>query len=138
MTLRALVDTGPLVALLDRAERAHAAVRAAFAAHESAELVTTEAVITEASYLLDFSVELQAALRTLLGAGHIRVEPVGAADRGRLAALIAKYRGLPMDYADATRVLAAERLSITRVLTLDRRDFGLYRVGRKRFQIDPR
>jgi len=43
-----------------------------------------------------------------------------------------------MDYAHATLVLAAERLSITRVLTLDRRDFGLYRVGRRGFQIFPR
>lgn len=138
MVLRALVDTGPLVALLDRSERAHASVRAAFAAHESAELITTEAVITEASDLLDFSVELQSALQVLLGSGHLRVEPMTTADRSRLAALIAKYRALPMDYADATLVLAAERLSITRILTLDRRDFGVYRVGRRVFQIYPR
>ena len=43
-----------------------------------------------------------------------------------------------MDYADATLVLLAERLGTTRIVTLDRRDFGVYRVGRKAFQILPR
>jgi predicted nucleic acid-binding protein len=39
-----------------------------------------------------------------------------------------------MDYADATLVLLAERLDTMRVFTLDRRDFGVYRVGRRRFE----
>lgn len=133
-----LVDTGPLVALLDRSDRARDAVRGAFASLEKAELVTSEAVVTEASCLLDFSIEAQASLQTLLAAGNIRVERIARTERSRLAALVTKYRSLPMDYADATLVLLAERLGTTRVLTLDRRDFGVYRVGRKAFQMLPR
>jgi len=49
-----------------------------------------------------------------------------------------KYRDLPMDLADAALVRVAERESIRRVLTLDQRDFGVYRLARKgRFTLLP-
>ena len=38
-----------------------------------------------------------------------------------------KYADLPMDYADATLVLLAERLRVFEVLTLDRRGFSVFR-----------
>jgi predicted nucleic acid-binding protein len=132
-----LVDTGPLVALLDPSDRERPRCRSALDRLEAFELVTTEAVITEASYLLDFSIEAQAGLQHLLSSGRPRVEPVTKADRPRLAELLDKYRDLPMDYADATLVVLAERLGCARVFTLDRRDFGVYRVGRKRFELVP-
>ena len=43
-----------------------------------------------------------------------------------------KYRDLPMDLADAALVRVAERESIRRVLTLDQRDFSVYRLARKK------
>jgi predicted nucleic acid-binding protein len=43
-----------------------------------------------------------------------------------------------MDYADCTLVLLAERLKVTRVFTLDVKDFRIYRVGRARFRIVPK
>lgn len=43
-----------------------------------------------------------------------------------------------MDYADATLVVMAERLGTTSVFTLDRRDFGAYRAGRRGFDVLPR
>jgi predicted nucleic acid-binding protein len=104
---------------------------------ERADLVTSEAVITEAAYLLDFSVEAQSALMHLLASGRPRVESIGAADRARIAELMARYSNLPMDYADATLVLISERLAAQRVFTLDRRDFGIYRVGRRQFKLMP-
>jgi len=42
-----------------------------------------------------------------------------------------------MDFADATLVVLAERLRTTAVLTFDRRDFGVYRVGRRKFRLVP-
>lgn len=142
-----LVDTGPLVALLDRSERERPRVLAAFGALERARFVTSEAVVTEASYLLAAgggaarvprSAERPVALQSLLASGRIEVAHVGAEDRARLGALMKQYASLPMDYADATLVLLAERLDTTRVMTLDRRDFGVYRVGRKGFQVLPK
>ncbi len=48
------------------------------------------------------------------------------------------YRDLPMDYADASLVALAEALDTDLVLTTDRRDFSVYRIGRHRpFRIVP-
>jgi predicted nucleic acid-binding protein len=132
-----LVDTGPLVALLDRSDAAHSKCRAFLDTLESRELVTTEAVITEAEYQLDFSVDAQSALQYLLAEGRPRVEAIAARERPRIAELLGRYANLPMDYADATLVVLAERLGSTLVFTLDRRDFSLYRAGRRHFEILP-
>src|SRR5207244_13554869 len=101
----------------------------------SADLVTTEAVVTEASYLLDHSPGLQVTLQRLLAGGRPRVEAPSSRERLRIAELLEKYSDQPMDYADATLVVLAERLRTTRIFTLDRRDFSVYRIGRKRFEM---
>jgi len=132
-----LVDTGPLVALLDPSDRARSRCRAWLDRLTRSELVTTEAVVTEAEYLLDFSVEAQAALMHVLASGRPRVESIDVADRPRIAELMHRYADLPMDYADATLVRLAERLGTSKVFTLDRRDFGIYRAGRRRFDLMP-
>ena len=137
MAAAVLVDTGPLVALLDPSDAAHAHCRATLDSLESRELVTTEAVITEAAYLLDFSREAQSALQHLFASGRPRVEPLAPRDRIRIAELLERYADLPMDYADATLVLLAERMGTTRIFTLDRRDFSIYRAGRRRFDLLP-
>ena len=133
-----LVDTGPLVALLDPSDAARPACRVCLEALERSDLVTTEAVVTEAAYLLDFSIQSQAALLELLASGRPRVEALSPRDRLRAAELLGKYADLPMDYADATLVVLAERLRARRVFTLDRKDFAVYRVGRRRLSILPR
>ena len=49
---------------------------------------------------------------------------------------MARYRNVPMDFADATLVLLASRLRMTAVCTLDRRGFRTYRIGsRKSFDL---
>ena len=54
-------------------------------------------------------------------------------------ALMRRYAGVPMDYADATLVALAERLGIRQVFTFDRRGFRQYRgaTGRAPFTIIP-
>jgi uncharacterized protein len=55
----------------------------------------------------------------------------------RIKALMQKYRDLPMDFADAALVRAAERQGITRIVTLDRH-FHVYRLPRRaRFAVLP-
>lgn len=132
-----LVDTGPLVALFDPSDRDRARCRACLDSLDDADLVTTEPVVTEALYLLAFSTRAQVALLEFLASGRPRVEPLGAGDRRQAARLIAKYADLPMDYADATLVVLAERLDTTRVFSLDRKDFGIYRVHRRRLVVIP-
>ena len=55
----------------------------------------------------------------------------------RMSALMEKYKDIPMDFADASLVAAAERLGTNRIFTLDS-DFYIYRInGRKHFEIIP-
>ena len=132
-----VVDTGPLVALLDPSDRARDRCRLQLDRLDRADLVTTEAVVTEVEYLLDFSVQAQAAFMLILASGRPRVEPMTGTDRPRLGELMVRYADLPIDYADATLIVLAERLAASRVFTLDRRDFNVYRVGRRRFEVLP-
>ena len=49
--------------------------------------------------------------------------------------LMEKYCDTPMDFADASLVLLAERLQIYAICTLDRRGFSTFRIGRKPFRL---
>ena len=133
----ALVDAGPLVAILDRSDAHHSACVDAMRSLQPP-LLTVWPVLTEAIYLLGASWRAQ---RELLGdviAGALKVLPLDEAAVPRIRDLMYKYRDLPMDLADAALVHVAERERIPRVLTLDRRDFSLYRPARLgRFQIIP-
>lgn len=121
-----LVDAGPLVAVLDRDDAHHAACVAALRTiHDP--LVTVWPAFTEAMYLLGFAWERQRALWEMVETDILRLLPLDRVDAPRMRALMDKYRDLPMDLADAALVRVAERDTIHRVFTLDRRHFGVYR-----------
>jgi predicted nucleic acid-binding protein len=132
-----LVDTGPLVALFDPSDRARAACLKELERLEGKNMVTSLAVITEASYLLEFSSDAQRALLSFVAEGRVEIAEFDGLSVGKANALMAKYGDLPMDFADATLVVLGELLETTTVFTLDRRDFGVYRVGRRKFKIVP-
>jgi predicted nucleic acid-binding protein len=125
-----LVDAGPLVALLDRSDDHHQEVVKVLAEIED-DLVSVWPVVVEAMYLLAFSWQAQKALWEILETGTVRLLPLNDDDIPRLKNLMEKYQDLPIDLADATLVRVAEREGIRRVLTLDRRDFGTYRLSCK-------
>jgi len=123
--MRAIVDTGPLVAFFDRAERHHRWVSERIEELE-APLLVCEPVLTEAMYLLARYPRAQDALFELLQNGALSVafridEHVGA-----LRKLSQKYRDTPMSLADAGIVRMAEIHERHAVLTLDA-DFSIYR-----------
>jgi predicted nucleic acid-binding protein len=125
------------VALIHADDRHHASCRDALERIREP-LVTVWPVITEAMYLLDFSAEAQDALWRLLERDAVKILPLDAADVPRMRDLMRKYRDLPMDFADAALVRTAERERISRVFTIDRRDFEVYRPrGIRRFTILP-
>lgn len=125
-----LVDAGPLVALLDRSDDRHEeVVEALKGIHDP--LASVWPALVEAMYLLSFSWQAQKALWELIETGTIRLLPLDEADIGPMKSLMEKYRDLPMDMADAALVRIAEREGIRRVLTLDQRDFSVYRLARK-------
>jgi hypothetical protein len=132
-----LLDTGALVSLLDRSQTHHRAHVEFFKAwHEP--VVSTEAVLTEASHLLgQVSGGRHAVLNFFLSGGALLV-PASQASLRRCRDLMKQYDDLPMDYADASLVVLAEELDTNLVFTTDRRDFGVYRLsGRRRFEVLP-
>ena len=132
-----LLDTGPLVALLDRSERNHTRC-AAFFRDFRGRLITTESVLTEVVYLLGPSFPRQKPALDFILAGGAELVPIMPAVLNRCVHLMSKYSDVPMDYADATLVAVGETLGIRDVLTLDRKGFSVYRyASRGAFRIFP-
>ncbi len=132
-----LVDAGPLVALLDRADPQHEACVATLKTLRDP-LVTVSPAFTEAMYLLGRSWQAQKALWSRLETDALGLAALDDTDATRMRELMEKYRDLPMDLADAALVRVAERESLAQVFTLDRKHFSIYRPGRgRRFAIVP-
>jgi predicted nucleic acid-binding protein len=126
-----LVDAGPLVALLDRADPEHDACVGVLKTLRGP-LVTVWPAFAEAIYLLGGSWLAQKALWSRLETEGLSLAPLDEADAPRMRELMEKYRDLPMDLADAALVRVAERESATEIFTLDRKHFSIYRPGRRR------
>ena len=131
-----LLDTGPLVAYLDRTDKDHPAAVSCLDGF-SGQLVTTSAVIAEAMYFVAGVRTGPALLAQFVAASGLKVfDFSGAPELGEAARRMEKYADLPMDYADATLVLLAEHLGVFDLLTLDRRGFTVFRSIRgKRFSL---
>jgi predicted nucleic acid-binding protein len=132
-----LLDTGALVSLLDRSQSFHSEF-ARFFERWRGPVVSTEAVLTEATHLLaKVPGGPRACCDFFLEGGAVLV-PSSPGSLRRCRELIHVYRDLPMDFADATLVVLAEELNTNLVLTTDRRDFSVYRIeGKKKFKLKP-
>ena len=134
---RALVDTGAVVALINRADRFHAQAVSWFSGFRG-QLLTTEAVVTETAYVLAASPEHQYAalawVQRAREAGLLQV--VAVEDHSALARIMSKYSDLPCDYADASLIWLAEKTGVLQIATIDEGDFTVYRVrGRRSFRM---
>ncbi len=127
-----LLDTGPLVAYLDSKDPAHREVDEQLSSF-SGQFHTTSAVVTEAMHFVASSQQGPALLAEFVAASRMQVHDfTQPPDLRAASALMAKYFDTPMDYADATLLLLAERLVVLDILTLDRRGFSVYRVQKRR------
>lgn len=132
-----LLDTGALISLLDRSQAQHRGFRRFFEAWTGT-VVTTEAVLTESSHLLARVRRGRSACVDFVLAGGALLIPTDGNSLRRIRELMNKYEDLPMGYADATLVALAEELRTDRIMTTDRRDFDVYRIGgRRRFRVLP-
>lgn len=133
-----LTDAGPLVAIIDRGEADHTRCMATLEELASP-MLTTWPAFAEAMYLLGDAAGWpgQEPLWRLVRREDLQVAEAGRRTVERMEALMAKYRDLPMDLADASLVALAEETGLTRIFTLDEH-FRLYRLfGRKRFVVIP-
>lgn len=123
-----LVDTGPLIAIVDKSDSAHNdCIRALKDFSHRTKLCTTESVLTEAFYLLSSVNGGQDKLFELLRVLNVALCPVRNSHLRRAQDLMATYSNLPMDFADAALVTIAEELKIKTIFSLDRRGFKVYR-----------
>jgi predicted nucleic acid-binding protein len=132
-----LLDTGALVSLLHRSEPLHERCRAVLREWRRP-IVSTEAVLTEASHLLGQLPGGRGRCIDYFVRGAAILVPMTSGMLRRCRTLIERYGDVPMDYADATLVALAEELDTDVVFTTDRRDFEIYRAADKRpFRILP-
>jgi uncharacterized protein len=122
MTANALIDTGAILALLDRRDRWHRVCVDAFE-QLRLPLVTSEAVLTELFHLVgDSRHEMEAAWR-FVRSGAIVLAPIEDSELSQVQALMSRYSDRPMDFADATLVYLAKRETLSTVFTVDHADF---------------
>jgi predicted nucleic acid-binding protein len=119
--MKVILDTGPLAALMNRRDRWHSWAIETFARIQPP-LWTCEAVLTEAAHLTGKPVEIVTAVTS----GSLRIGLDLTQDADRIGRLLQQYAPR-MDLADACVVRMCERSTTSKVLTLDRRDFGVYR-----------
>ena len=132
-----ILDTGALVSLLDRSQTFHRGCRRFFETWEGP-VVSTEAVLTEATHLLGRVEGGRRACLDFFVAGGAALVPSSPNSLERCRDLLEEYADLPMDFADSTLVALAEELGTDLIFTTDLRDFRIYRLKRKqRFRIVP-
>ena len=137
MDARGLVDTGALLALLDRDDKWHDACRRAIV-DLRLPLATSAAVLAELFHLVGDHPGERRAAWALVRSGAFTVLPIEDADLPRIEALMERYGDRPMDFADATLVHLAERETLNTVFTIDHADFETYRIGgRRKFRVVP-
>lgn len=126
-----LIDAGPLIALFDKSDNYHTQALT-FLKNFKGTLFTTWPVITEASHLLGFNVNVQIALLEWINRGGLHLIEIESYHMNRLIQLSEKFKDVPMDLADATLIVAAETNDIKEIATIDS-DFYIYRDIRKRY-----
>lgn len=129
-----LIDTGPLLALFDPRDSDHDACHKVLKTIEEP-LYTTEAVLTEALYMIDAESKGAEGLKRFFLDDFVSLLALKKINLGRCFELMETYRDLPMDYGDASLVVLAEALGTTKIFTLDFGDFSVYRLkkGHKKF-----
>jgi uncharacterized protein len=123
-----LCDAGVLLCLVDRTQTQHKVYRSLVMGLNKP-LLTTWSCLTEAMYLALHrgGWQMQKQLGQLLLDKLLIVYDIQESDYDRLLALMEQYCDRPMDLADATLVLAAEKTGYRQILTLDS-DFLFYRI----------
>jgi predicted nucleic acid-binding protein len=124
-----LIDAGPLIALFDKDDKFHKKIKQ-FITGEQYRFVSTTAVLTEVSHMLDFNINVQIDFFEWVMNRGLVLFDIQQQDIPRIIELTRKYADRPMDFADATLVIAAEKTGIKKIISIDA-DFDIYRLPGK-------
>jgi predicted nucleic acid-binding protein len=120
-------DTGFVVALLNQSDTKHSDVIAIYQKYQ--QILLPQTVLAEVAYLVGRSAGIStvAAFLKGLSASRFHLIPLSETDVIRVSEILEEYKDSRIDFVDATVMAIAERLKITLILTLDQRDFRLFR-----------
>lgn len=121
-----LIDTGFFYALADRDDDHHQKACELYHKYNQS-LATTWPVITETCHLLLSKLGDSSQEKLINGLSHIEIFDLDKSMISRIEKLMNKYKNLPMDLADASLVILAEDSNNGNILSVDYRDFGVYR-----------
>ncbi len=123
-----LIDTGFLFAVFDHRDSQHEKCQRVFQ-REIVTAILPDVVLPEIAYLIlrEMKVTTLIELLRAVANGEYMVERTTAGDLERAAGILEQYHDNNIDLVDAVIVAMAERLDITRILTVDRRHFGAFR-----------
>jgi len=122
---KVILDTGPLVALLNHRDTYHDWARAQFTQIEPP-LLSCEAVISETCFLLRALRDGPRCVLETLNRGVVEIPFRLTEEADAVARLLTRYASVPMSLADACLVCMAEQFAKSTVITLDS-DFHVYR-----------
>jgi uncharacterized protein len=125
-----LLDTGPLVAFLNRRDRFHDWSVAQWG-QIAPSMLTCEAVISEACFLLAATGSGSDAVMKMIHRKIIMISFHLDEHIQPVKRLLLKYRSVPMSLADACLIRMSELYQDRHIFTLDS-DFNLYRKNRRR------
>jgi len=133
-----LADTGFVLAFSITTDKWHTACNLAY--EQEPTILLPESSLAEVVYMLNKAGGVRGATQFLSGLrfSKFRLLQLEPEDIERTSELIDKYQNLPLDFVDATLIALAERLNISRILTVDRRDFEIVRPRHvERFDLLP-
>lgn len=134
----AIADTGFVVAILSKRDQYHS--KAVPVYQQAHQIYLPQTTLTEVAYLLaqeGGSIAVSVFLAQL-PSSKIKVIPLQDEDLAKTAVILKQYANSRIDFVDATVMAVAERYELTTVLTLDQRDFRLYRPSHcSHFEILP-
>jgi len=128
-----LIDTGFLFAVLDETDLLQNACKTALE-NEIAPLLP-DVVLTELAYLVirDLGYDVLIKFLRAVASGELTLIAAEPQDLKRAADILEEYADSKIDFVDSVVMAIAERLNIKRILTVDRRDFGMFRPAHCEF-----
>lgn len=124
---RVIADTGFVVALTNQFDQYHADVSAIYLQYP--EILLPQFVLVEVCYLIGRDIGIPGAIQFLRNLPSSRFKVIMAIDTDieRSADILEQYIDSKIDFVDASIMAIAERLNIQTILTIDRRDFQIFR-----------
>ncbi len=126
---KTLIDSGPIIALFDRSDNYHTKVLN-FLQDYQGKLITSLAVVTEVSHMLDFNLNVQIDFLKWIELGGLEIYNISQNDIANIREMMQKYIDIPMDFADASLMYIANRENIKDIVSIDS-DFDIYRTLKK-------